>query len=317
MEKLFDFGMDLMMPMFSTIIMESIDACQQKLDPPYSDGVYFIDVTKEVNSRSRFFLMKKLCPLVIDTLFANLTRSNAFYCNPDCTKYSTRKLNESYRTFTEALKDQYPEYSVNSKWLIVNDTDIEVDYEHMRTTMLSKVADLQRGGDMELINTLYKSGKKRLLRTTNPDGSRKAVKAPRVTYTSYPRSGNTMVRKYFESITGLATGSDQVMKFNLNVALQYTGFMAEGITDDRIWMQKTHFPTKFPYQNAFGTQVLLCCVRNPLDVFVSEFMQIATMTHNNDTNEDFTKFPEWSTHVQQEIGIWKRWHTYWLDKAKS
>ena len=58
----------------------------------------------------------------------------------------------------------------------------------------------------------------------------------KVTYTSYPRSGNTFLRKYFESISGLATGSDQVMKFNLNVVLQFSGFKGEGITDERVWI---------------------------------------------------------------------------------
>jgi hypothetical protein len=58
----------------------------------------------------------------------------------------------------------------------------------------------------------------------------------KVTYSSYPRSGNTFLRKYFESISGLATGSDQVMKFNLNVVLQFSGFKGEGITDERVWI---------------------------------------------------------------------------------
>jgi hypothetical protein len=40
-----------------------------------------------------------------------------------------------------------------------------------------------------------------------------------VSYASYPRSGNTFLRKYLESITGIATGSDMVMKFTLNTAL--------------------------------------------------------------------------------------------------
>lgn len=29
-----------------------------------------------------------------------------------------------------------------------------------------------------------------------------------ISYTSYPRSGNTFLRKYLENITGVATGSD-------------------------------------------------------------------------------------------------------------
>jgi hypothetical protein len=52
-----------------------------------------------------------------------------------------------------------------------------------------------------------------------------------ISYTSYPRSGNTFLRKYFENITGIATGSDQLMKFNLNVSLQYSGFKGEGIVN--------------------------------------------------------------------------------------
>jgi hypothetical protein len=50
-----------------------------------------------------------------------------------------------------------------------------------------------------------------------------------ISYTSYPRSGNTMLRKYLENITGIATGSDQIMKFTLNVSLQYQGFKGESI----------------------------------------------------------------------------------------
>ena len=87
------------------------------------------------------------------------------------------------------------------------------------------------------------------------------------------------------------------MKFNLNVALQYTGFKGEGITDSRCLIQKTHFPYRFPYQKIFGTQVVLCCVRNPLDVFPSQFLQFATMTHNKDINEDITTYPEWQLHI--------------------
>lgn len=40
-----------------------------------------------------------------------------------------------------------------------------------------------------------------------------------ISYTSYPRSGNTFLRKYLENITGIATGSDQFMKFTMNVCL--------------------------------------------------------------------------------------------------
>ena len=41
------------------------------------------------------------------------------------------------------------------------------------------------------------------------------------------------------------------------------------------------------------------------------------MTHNKDINEDIRTYPEWELHVSQEVGIWKRWHHYWLDKARN
>jgi hypothetical protein len=38
-------------------------------------------------------------------------------------------------------------------------------------------------------------------------------------YATYPRSGNSLMRKYFENCTGIATGSDMVLKHGPNVAL--------------------------------------------------------------------------------------------------
>ena len=41
------------------------------------------------------------------------------------------------------------------------------------------------------------------------------------------------------------------------------------------------------------------------------------MTHNNDINEDFTKYSEWEMHVKHEVKIWKMWHNHWIEKAKK
>ena len=63
-----------------------------------------------------------------------------------------------------------------------------------------------------------------------------------------------------------------VMKFNMNVALQFSGFKGEGIVDEKIWINKTHFPYRFPFDDSYSTNLILCCVRNPLDVFVSQLL---------------------------------------------
>ena len=40
-----------------------------------------------------------------------------------------------------------------------------------------------------------------------------------VAFASYPRSGNSFLRKYIDNITGVATGSDVQMVFNTNTSL--------------------------------------------------------------------------------------------------
>jgi hypothetical protein len=49
---------------------------------------------------------------------------------------------------------------------------------------------------------------------------------------SYPRSGNTFVRKLMEEITGILTGSDCSPKQKLNKDLKEMGLLAEGIVDE-------------------------------------------------------------------------------------
>lgn len=41
------------------------------------------------------------------------------------------------------------------------------------------------------------------------------------------------------------------------------------------------------------------------------------MSHNKDVNEDITQFEEWNMHIQQEVKIWRKWHDYWIEKARK
>jgi hypothetical protein len=50
----------------------------------------------------------------------------------------------------------------------------------------------------------------------------------KVVLTSYPRSGNTLLRKYLEDITGIITGSDWDVKRKLNNDLIEMGMLGEG-----------------------------------------------------------------------------------------
>lgn len=69
--------------------------------------------------------------------------------------------------------------------------------------------------------------------------------------TSFPRSGNSMLRATLERVMGLVTGSDANIELKLCGALMDMGLQGEGLVDKRVWVVKTHYPervgkSKFP-----------------------------------------------------------------------
>jgi hypothetical protein len=88
-----------------------------------------------------------------------------------------------------------------------------------------------------------------------------------------------------------------VMKYNLNISLQYTGFKGEGIVDDRVWINKTHYPIRMPYDHSYKTEAVMCCIRSPLDVFVSTLVMLGSMTHNKSIIENVEDLPEWNSYI--------------------
>ena len=94
-----------------------------------------------------------------------------------------------------------------------------------------------------------------------------------VVLTSYPRSGNTMLRKYLEKIMGLVTGSDADMGKRLNREIMEMGLLGEGIVDKRVWVIKCHYPDRYG-KTKFGAERAILLVRSPLDCIVSHFNMI-------------------------------------------
>jgi len=71
-----------------------------------------------------------------------------------------------------------------------------------------------------------------------------------VLFATFPRSGSSMMRKYFENISGIATGSDHILKHSLTVALQHVVSKGEGYITSDCWITKTHWPFNFPFQKS-------------------------------------------------------------------
>ena len=136
----------------------------------------------------------------------------------------------------------------------------------------------------------------------------------KVILTSYPRSGNTLLRKYLEDITGVITGSDCDLRRKLNSDLVEMGMRGEGKTDYKVWAIKSHYPERFG-ATLFKANKCILLVRNPLDSIISLYNMIATGSHNYSmTDEDFEKYNTYfDMFVSQEIAVWRDFHSYWMD----
>ncbi|CDW75049.1 fbox domain containing protein [Stylonychia lemnae] len=89
----------------------------------------------------------------------------------------------------------------------------------------------------------------------------------RVLLATFPRTGNSFLRQYFEQITNIVTGSD--MDFSLTQEVGLNGFKGEAYIDDRVWIQKTHHPMDTYHIGQSKGNRLISTIRNPLDTVVS------------------------------------------------
>jgi len=77
-----------------------------------------------------------------------------------------------------------------------------------------------------------------------------------------------MMRKYFENITGIATGTSK-----LTTSLLFCGFNGEAIFDERTLIKKTHFPMRKEEEMLSKTSFhyAVVCTRYELDIEPSCF----------------------------------------------
>ena len=133
-------------------------------------------------------------------------------------------------------------------------------------------------------------GQNRFLDGSEPLNSDKH--ANRIQFTSFPRSGNSFLRRLIESVSGVTTGSS--IPLIVDLALQIQGSKGEGYINDQVWIVKTHHPMLMPFNSTFCANKTIVVVRNPLDAFDSFANLANTMSHGVKTNyEYYEEYPEW------------------------
>jgi len=136
--------------------------------------------------------------------------------------------------------------------------------------------------------------------------------------TSYPRSGNTLMRTLLERTTGIVTGSDTRPDRTLSKALaQQHNLVGEGVVDkNQVGVVKTHFPERKGYKTYNAHRAILL-IRNPFDAIDSYWNLCTTNTHTETvTDEVYAMLQEkFVGLVQNEMSIWIRFHRYWLEQV--
>jgi len=118
--------------------------------------------------------------------------------------------------------------------------------------------------------------------------------ADKIAFNTFPRSGNSMLRRFMEQVSGVSTGASTSL--NTSTLLQNTGLKGEEVVDDRAFICKAHHPMLMPGNLPFQTTKVICQIRNPLDVMVSFACLTNTLSHTVKPDYEFYKdYPEWWT----------------------
>ena len=214
-------------------------------------------------------------------------------------RQSTPERPTEFMLYSDRIRTAFPSYILDAtNKVIPGPSTPTLNFDYVKELLLSK--DLSRNSELDWIKT----ERDRFL-----DG-KVDMRAHGVAFCSYPRSGNTMLRVFLESITGITTGSNDVLHGG-GLSLQTTGLKGESHTsDDRtVWIVKTH-PIKaiIPWPKFTGTKAIYL-IRNPIDMIVSEFTLYTAASHSHVVNEEIkgsAGFQKWISVAVPRVNVMQR-----------
>ena len=212
---------------------------------------------------------------VLVTLF----REDMIFADDTCEHYSVNK-HPGYSSFSEKFNAK-----IGSRYEISADHTVALK-KGEKAVNFAKMIEILKSKDEQLYkdNQWIWDGDFRFF-----DGEKLPTK---IAFNTYPRSGNSMLRRFLEQLTGASTGS--TVSLHTATSLQIQGLRGEGIIDDRTWIVKAHHPMILPGAATFKSDKIICCIRSPLDVLPSFASLSNTLSHSGMPEYQYEKdFPEW------------------------
>jgi hypothetical protein len=160
-----------------------------------------------------------------------------------------------FKDWASIVEQDYAlDYKTN--WVLPRADKNIVNYNQLYDTLRSKDLSLMEQDDVKQMF----QGKKNFL-----DGKVDLL-TNKIIFNSFPRCGNSFLRKYLELITNVTTTSYMGTK---SIELSINGLFGNGTVDDSSWIVKSHWPSwKPPFKTHWGNKQILI-VRNPYDVIYS------------------------------------------------
>ena len=263
--------------------------------------------TAEVTSVIYMNYTKKIAMGYIAAFLQNMFREDQIYVDPKLKYWSLSpdgEGKEGYKNFSQMFKELYKGYHLDKNMVIRADPETKrINLKQLLALFRSKDENLWKEHAWQF------DGESRFLDGENIVGNK-------VAFSSWPRSGNSFLRKYFELLTGLATGADNTL--HTEVIMQMQGFKGEFTVDDTTWICKTHSPWIMPEAPVFYANKMITIVRNPLDTFISWLNLVAQANHAQKAPFDYElAYPNyWDWWIHDLTPLMKKWTKIIMDDAK-
>ena len=211
---------------------------------------------------------------------------------------------KGFEKFSERFRRLYPGYELEP-------------YHHIRAkddtpaVNLKQLEKLFKSKDEELWNR-----NKWLFEREGVFLDGESIKSNKIAFVSFPRSGNTFLRKYFQLLTGIPTGSDNTL--HTDTILQMNGMKGEELVDDTTWIVKSHSPWIMPFAPPFSSNKVICIVRNPCESNISWLNCIMTGCHSIKVpfqiNTEYPNFWDWF--IKDCMGHMNNWYRTFMKDAR-
>jgi len=138
-EIAFDTFVSYSFPTFCSSFVQAIEELGAEMNPPYSHGSYFIEIRGQFLTYS--WVHRAFFNDMCEPLFTLVARQDYVYIDANFAKFSTRRVDDTYRTFSENLAIKWPGYMLAKSGHIMNSTDRLVSMDSLLNLLRSKNID--------------------------------------------------------------------------------------------------------------------------------------------------------------------------------